>query len=428
MTFKEIEKINGWTLVDYWKDNGLKINDFYCRECGKFMVDVNDIVDVRYKPDATRSILKLVVVKNGVYRQYVENEHNRWLVRGRELSGKTFFRKVCWDCFFKHLPEIENISKRALKSSWYKDVKSGIFRPPAAWTSPSKYFKLLFDITDEELEVEHRKFDTASLESFIKRHGEVEGRKKYEEYTKRQAYTCSKEYMMGEKGMTEEEWNKFNQSRAVTKENLILRHGTEVGTKMWEDYCERQAYAGCKLEYFVEKYGKEKGLEEYRRVCKDKRITYDNFIKKYGENEGALKWISYVTKKNNNYSGVSVELFYTLDEMYEISRINSRYGDKNNGELSLNLEIGGEHKLVSLDYTLFDKVIEFYGDFYHANPKRYREDDIILTRPAKLIWEKNRKRIEAIEKAGYKVKIVWEGDFYKDPKRVISECLDFLKS
>lgn len=76
---------------------------------------------------------------------------------------------------------------------------------------------MLFDITDEELEKERKKFDTASLESFIRRHGETEGPKKYEEYKKRQAYTCSKEYMMNEKGMTEKEWNDFNASRACTR-------------------------------------------------------------------------------------------------------------------------------------------------------------------------------------------------------------------
>ena len=55
---------------------------------------------------------------------------------------------------------------------------------------------------------------------------------------------------MNEKGMTENEWNDFNAGRAVTRENLVKKHGEEVGEKMWKEYCEKQAYSGCKLQYF----------------------------------------------------------------------------------------------------------------------------------------------------------------------------------
>lgn len=51
------------------------------------------------------------------------------------------------------------------------------------------------------------------------------GRIKYEEYCKRQAYTCSKEYMMNEKGFTEDDWKKYNKLRSSTKENFIIRYG-----------------------------------------------------------------------------------------------------------------------------------------------------------------------------------------------------------
>ena len=105
--------------------------------------------------------------------------------QGKKFVGEGLFQAfVLGMFFFKCLPEVENISKRALKSSWYRDIRDGKIRPPSPSASPSKYFKLLFDITDEELEFEHRKFDTASLESFKRRFGE-KAEEEYEKYRKR---------------------------------------------------------------------------------------------------------------------------------------------------------------------------------------------------------------------------------------------------
>ena len=244
MTFDEIELINKKNLIEYWKDHNLTAEDFNCRCCGKFMLDLTDIEDVGY--NKTIKAKQLLLYKSKKNKQYVESEMNRWLVWGRQLSGKTYFRHICWDCFFKQLPDIEDIPRRARKSTWYKDILAGNLRPPATWTSPSKYFKLLFDITDAELDIEHRKFDTASLESFKRRFGEKIGAQKYSEYCKRQAYTCSKEYMVGEKGMSEDEWTQFNQNRACTKENFIKRYGVEIGSEKWKKYCDVESYAGCK--------------------------------------------------------------------------------------------------------------------------------------------------------------------------------------
>jgi hypothetical protein len=227
--------------------------------------------------------------------------------------------------------------------------------------------------------------------------------------------------------MTEDEWKQYNANRAVTLDNLIKRHGFDIGQQMWKSYCERQAYAGCKLDYFKEKYGNEEGEKKYNDLIKRKRLTYDNFIRKYGENDGALKWIAYIQKISKTYSAVSQELFRIIDEKYNIARINSHYASKDGTETTLHVPVNGEMKLISLDFTLFNKAIEFYGDFYHANPAKYNASDKIFAKTAADIWEYNNSRVEAVKSAGYDVMIVWEGDFYRNPSEVINKCLKFLK-
>lgn len=415
-------------IIEYWKHFGLTEKDFHCRECGKLMLDFSTINNLQFKPNLNNGeITSKSVVKYKTTYPYVESEHNRWLVTGRTLSGKTFFRHLCWECFFKHLSEIEDIPKRARKSSWYKDILAGNFRPPAKCASPSKYFKLIFDITDEELEKEHKKFDTASLDSFIRRHGEIEGPKKYEEYKKRQAYTCSKEYMMNEKGMTEQQWNEFNAKRACTKENFIERYGIELGEKKWNKYCDLESYVGCKLEYFVEKYGKEEGTNKYIALNKLKYQCLDNYIRKYGEEEGKRRWGEYTKRP---YSYVSQNLFRAIDEKVgDYAKLNSFFFTKNK-ELFIKSEKFGRG--FHPDYTLDKKIIEFNGDYWHCNPKMYKPDETItihgVEKIVKYIWAKDIERYEILSKMGYEVKVVWENDYVKNPEKILDECVDFLKS
>jgi hypothetical protein len=412
-------------LVEYWKSHNLKDSDFFCRECGKFMLDLDNISNVGYNPNAKQR-LKLYD-GDCTYKPYAESDTNRWLVKGRTLSGKTYFRHLCWDCFFKHLGEVEDIPKRARKSSWYRDVNNGILRPPATCSSPSKYFKLLFDISDEVLEAEHKKFDTASLESFIRRHGEVDGKAKYDVYKARQAYTCSKEYMMNEKGMSEKEWNDYNSSRACTKKNFIERYGEELGNKKWDEYCKTESYVGCKLEYFVEKYGVEEGTNRYLGVNKKKYQCLENYIRKYGDVEGKKRWAEYSKRP---YSLVSQNLFKAIDERIgDYAKENSMYFTKGGEKLIVAEKY---HRNFHPDYALGNKLIEFNGDYWHCNPKMYKEDEIVnlhgCSHLVRHIWNSDNERYDIMRLVGYDVKVVWEDDYVHDPEKVLAECVEFLKS
>ena len=419
-------------IKEYWKENGLSDKDFYCRECGKLMLDVENAEHVRYDPSQTKFICKFIDSESKKFKLFVESDANIWLVKGRFLSGKTYFRHLCWDCLFKHLGEVEDIPRRARKSSWYRDINNGILRPPRPCQSPSRYFKLIFDITDEELEQEHMKFDTASKESFVRRYGVAEAAVRYDEYRKRQAYTCSKEYMMNERGMTEAQWNQYNANRASTKENFIKRYGKELGSRKWKEYCEWEAYVGCKLDYFIEKYGQTKGREMYLSVNRKKAQTLENFIRIYGPEEGEKIFSEYSGKM---YSNESEELFSAIDLKMDIWDGESMHGMK---ELPVTVSFpDGTCRVCFPDYVLGKKVIEFNGDYWHANPKIYSPETIMESitstssrysgNKASDIWEYDRKKISALESLGYDVKVVWESDFKKDPGKTINDCVKFLK-
>ena len=181
------------TIVDYWRSHGLKEKDFYCRDCGKLLINLEELKGVKFSFIDQKTGKVWLRKPDGKY--YVESQQNQWVVKGRTFSGKTFFRHICWDCLFKKIPQVilerkDTSSDERNHRRWLRMVKNGSIKNlkiPKPWNSPMWYFQLVFDITDEELNKERAKFDTASLPSFIRRFGEVEGKKKFEEYQKTQA-------------------------------------------------------------------------------------------------------------------------------------------------------------------------------------------------------------------------------------------------
>ena len=59
-------------------------------------------------------------------------------------------------------------------------------------------------------------------------------------------------------------------------------------------------------------------------------------------------------------------------------------------------------------------IIEVNGNYWHANPKLYKENDLIRRFggyvKAKDVWEKDLERNHYIEKLGYKVLVIWEDE------------------
>lgn len=62
-------------------------------------------------------------------------------------------------------------------------------------------------------------------------------------------------------------------------------------------------------------------------------------------------------------------------------------------------------------------IIEFNGDYWHANPATYGPDDIIPFRFAGVcardIWEKDRVKLDLAHEKGYRVLVIWERETLK---------------
>lgn len=273
--------------------------------------------------------------------------------------------------------------------------------------------------------------NTVTLEGMIEKHGEIEGKKRWDSYREKQAQSNTFKYKQQKYGWSKEQFDLYNQSRAVTQENLVKRHGKTKGEKKWNDYCQRQAYAGCTLEYFQKKYGEVDGRNHWEELNQQKRLTLDTFIRKYGESEGKIKYEEYLDKVPLFYSKGSQELFNLLEQA--LQKLNytpdSYYATKNREFHKLNPQT---NQSFFYDYVIPDIkfCIEYNGDIYHANPKMYSPSDIPRgrgnTKSALEIWERDKTKNEVLRQQGYNVVIVWESDFQKHPDDIVQKLVQAI--
>lgn len=86
-------------------------------------------------------------------------------------------------------------------------------------------------------------------------------------------------------------------------------------------------------------------------------------------------------------------------------------------------------KLYYPDIVINDKIIvEYYGDYWHANPKKYQPNDLVGNadvnghRPtANEVWKENAKRQKLLEESGFIYVIVWEFDWKTDKQKVLEK-------
>lgn len=264
-----------------------------------------------------------------------------------------------------------------------------------------------------------------TLENLKIKYGDEIGEKKWNVYCEKQKQTMTFEYWNKKTGMSIEEYEVFNKRYGRSLENFIEKYGEEEGTKKYNETIDNIKYTQSK-EYYKEKYGEE-WEEKWNNVCASKSQSLQACISRDGEEEGIKKYLQKIEKSKPYVSEMSQDLFDMIyNEMYVCSdgiyyaRLNKEFG-----------------KMYNQTYYFYDfvdsnkkKVIEFNGECFHARSP----DDLKYynfrnpTETAKDAFERDLKKREAIESFGFEVLYVWENDYEKDKERVKEECIKFLLS
>lgn len=206
---------------------------------------------------------------------------------------------------------------------------------------------------------------------------------------------------------------KLKERQAVGRlDKFIERYGEIEGKKRWE---ERQIK--------WQKTMQNKSSEEKQRINKLKGITLENMIRKWGEIDGSEKYNHWLNKSNIFYSSISQHLFKKLLEIIP-DKQNVNFASHNREKLIR------DKKRYFYDFCYKNKIIEFNGDLFHANPNIFKEYDkpnpYNKNLTAKQIWEYDNEKRHIAEKNGYEIFIVWESEYYENPFNIINNCVKFL--
>jgi hypothetical protein len=244
-----------------------------------------------------------------------------------------------------------------------------------------------------------------TLDSLIRKWGEDEGKIKWQQYKDLQAQSNSFEYKQQKYGWTKERFDEFNKNRAVTKKLMIQRYGKIEGLQKWQHYLEKQRFTNSR-EYFIEKWGEQEGNERFERFCKARANV----------------------QIQTSVSMESQEFFNAIyDELKKRGVNNKIWYHSINKEYPIQTE-NGIRRVDYYDETI-GLVIEYNGDYWHANPRKYNWDSTFtrggMPLNAKEIWIsdelKKQQTISILNIQDYEV--VWEMDYKRSKTKMINKIL-----
>ena len=370
-----IKKFNSSKDIEYKKELAKQIPIKFpiCRFCGEIIINSNFLINVKLKYKTIQLTLPAVYC--------------------REIDGNKYYLSCCEKCLLDHFKD------NPPKAPKYYFMKANIYGQYSFGYSNEEYKKICSMTVG------------VTYNSMVNKWGKELGEQKWKEYCDKHSKIASKQTFIDKYGL-EEGLKIYHDSRAITKKGMIKKYGTKIGLEKWNKYCERQRYT-CSLEYFIKEYGEKNGEQKYK----------DFTIKRALSGQSGQK----IT-----VSKISQNLFKKL---YEYLYQNEIYYSDLNNEFIIHNNL--THKNYLLDF--YDKtknlVIEFQGDYWHANPNKYDKEDILefptnfLNRKEKIkakeIWEydKNKKDFVCKELNNPIYLQIWESDYRNNPEKIIQDIL-----
>ena len=194
------------------------------------------------------------------------------------------------------------------------------------------------------------------------------------------------------------------------------------------------------FEYWLQKTGGDE-VEARALYCKRQRtFTLEKCIAKYGEEQGYMKWkerqdkwaekwkegyytgnftTTQKTLTSTRFSNISCKLFNELSNSFQTAHWGADEFFIRDGS-----------SIFFFDFMINDKIIEFDGDYWHCNPKKYREDYFHPSKrmSAKEIWGFDELKSKIAINKGYKYMRIWESDYVNFPEETLQKCIDFLNA
>jgi very-short-patch-repair endonuclease len=302
---------------------------------------------------------------------------------------------------------------------------------------------------NHENENSYKQSQSRSLESYIEKYGDEDGRKRYKEHINKISFQNSLEGYKRKYGDKEgiKIFEKVNSKKdSMSLEYFLQKNDNNMFVAL-KEYEDRKKGVDVSIKSLISKYGQEMGLlkhqervnksnqtlenrQDKEKIFKSRAITIDNLKKKYGTYEEALSryndWRKKVSVPICRASKESLETFEPLIDIlinqFDVKIEDIYIGHKEKSEFF----IRKDEFLYFYDFTIRSKkiIIEFNGVLFH--PKLENTDWINpfdKKIDSKTAYNKQQNKIKIAVESGFKVLEIWS-----DEDNNLDRCVNFIKN
>ena len=159
-----------------------------------------------------------------------------------------------------------------------------------------------------------------------------------------------------------------------------------------------QSVRSSKSLKFTGKHHSKKSIDQIRANLKQHILNTD-----------PKKWVKHFENYKDSRSKLEIDCFNQIKNLFENTECN----------------ISIDHYIADI---LINKkfIIEIFGDYWHANPAFYKEDEKIKPGIVKDIWKKDNEKINHYKNLGYEVLIIWENDWISNKEFELNRVKSYI--
>lgn len=377
------------------------------------------------------------------FAEYYKKEHPEWTIEQCEEKAKWFKRSCNYQCieyYEKNYPELSHEEHLRIRKELQIQRKQN---NPLHFEYYIKNYPELSTSEQEKLWHEYvRKNNYQCKEYYLKNNvSEEEAEKLKNEKIKIAANKISKKVSGELNGMhssktSQEKRNSISPRNIAFYERKYPELSHEEHLKLQKEFFEKNRLAvknaikPTNIEYYLNQGMNE---DDAREALHDRQATFSLYkcVQQYGETKGLeifnnrqKIWNKKLQKTFNSgkftQSPIARELFNLIKEKLNlINSVEEKY-----------IFNDSLHKGYLFDFCYKNKLIEFNGDYWHANPLFYGPQSFIKAKNkrAELIWEYDNIKIKTAKDQGYDVLTIWESEYNNDKEATLQKCIDFIKT